>query len=323
MAKAKKKSAKKQKIVSEIKTLEPINKAVDARQKKTGLVAAVITFVLLLVVAEIFFVMKKQAQLNKKPILSNFWVSQQKGITGMSISNENLFIIDGPHNEVQRYNKKIGDLLDVFVTEKPPVGAVEFANGDVGIVVANDPYLTIYSNKKIKKKILLEGISQPYGIVGTADDIFFVSDNITGKIVKFSVDGKKIMDFGGKGEAPGRFVGGTKLFKDKDDNIFALDGKTVQVFNSNGKFLRRFILKIEKTSGLENLAITPDGNVYVNDFNGSRIMVFNQKGKNLGNFIKDSSGTFSITYPAALAGGFDGFIYVSTHKLAIFQPIEY
>ena len=99
--------------------------------------------------------------------------------------------------------------------------------------------------------------------------------------------------------------------------------KTVNVFTSKGGFIRKFEVAIERLIGLENLAITTDGNVYINDVGGSQIVVQDDKGKVLSRFSRDIGGAYNMVAPAGLSGGLDDKIVVSSHSIAVLEAIKY
>ena len=141
-------------------------------------------------------------------------------------------------------------------------------------------------------------------VIDNQDNIY-ISDSVAGKIVKFDIAGNKIAEFGGRGTGKGQFIRLGKVSVDSKGNVYAIamaDPIMVKVFSPEGKFVKEWKLPLTSLTGLESLAITDDGNVYINDMREAVIKVFNNNGKPLGKFVNDAGMTYKIgvrAFPAA------------------------
>ncbi len=292
------------------------------QKQNTLLIILLSVMVILFLTIEIFVVVKKQITMSKKPVFVGEWRPQYKGQIGMPVWRDHLYVIDNNSNMVTKYDKMNGTIIDAYPVEKTPKWVAETSTGDTIILLYGSDELLKYTGNKLTGKILIKEVKDPAGMVIDSEDNIYLSDNASPRIYKYNLDGEKILEFGGRDKI--RKAG--RIFIDKDDNLYLLDIAVpyyVKVFSTDGKFLRKFELKIKKLIGLECLAITHDGNIYINDMNESKIVVFSPKGKLLGKFDTDIDFKYKIGMPGAFSGGLDNYLYVGSHSVAIFEPIKY
>jgi hypothetical protein len=116
-----------------------------------------------------------------------------------------------------------------------------------------------------------------------------------------------------------------RTFVGPSDEIYTLTGKPywVKIYDKNGKFMNGWLVKgLEKVSDLEALAINPQGDIYMNDFNGSKVIVYSGKGKIKYVFSVDADGRFKMQSPGFIAGGLDGLIVISSTNMGICESIK-
>jgi len=98
--------------------------------------------------------------------------------------------------------------------------------------------------------------------VGFAPDgDFYVTDGYAGaRVVKFSHDGKYLLEWGSRGSGPGQFELPHNLVVDAQGKVYVTDrdNRRIQVFDSNGKFLAQW----PTMEGVSGLAITPDQHLW-------------------------------------------------------------
>lgn len=82
---------------------------------------------------------------------------------------------------------------------------------------------------------------KPTDVTIASNGDFYVSDGYgNSRIVKFSADGKYLLEWGKKGSKPGQFNIPHGIDLDKNGNVYVADRENnrIQVFNSVGKFLK-------------------------------------------------------------------------------------
>jgi DNA-binding beta-propeller fold protein YncE len=86
---------------------------------------------------------------------------------------------------------------------------------------------------------------------------FYVTDGYANaRVVKFSHDGKYLLEWGSRGSGPGQFELPHNVVVDEQGNVYVTDreNRRIEVFDSNGKFLRQW----PTVEGVSGLFITKD-----------------------------------------------------------------
>jgi hypothetical protein len=126
-------------------------------------------------------------------------------------------------------------------------------------------------------------IFQPTSILSDRKGNFYIFDNASKSIYKFSASFGLLRKFGQKGQGPGEFsqsVG--KLLLSPDDKLVVLENrrKTIHYFDLDGKFLESFL--IDEVGTPYDLAIDRNGNHYFTDLgfyiNRYHVLTFNRNG---------------------------------------------
>jgi len=186
-------------------------------------------------------------------------------------------------------------------------------------MISGDENINIFEGSKLIRKINIPGSAAASNAVIDSEDNIYIPYNSLGKIIKYSPDGDKLIEFGGKD----KFRLLSRIFIDSKNRIYVLDYTppfNVFVYDSEGKQIRKFALKVKNFRGPEGLAITDDGNIYFNDMNENCIRVYSQSGKLIGKFSSDSGGTVGIGAPGAIGGGQDNYVYIAG---LVFNPVKY
>ena len=134
----------------------------------------------------------------------------------------------------------------------------------------------------------------PTGIAWLPDGTFFVSDGyVNTRIVKFDKNGKFLMAWGTKGEAPGQFNTPHSIAIDKNRRIYVSDRSNgrIQVFDENGKFLDQW-----PDIHAYYIEISPDQHLWASDGTTNKFLKYDLNGK-----LLYSWGTFG-TFPGAFWG---------------------
>ena len=139
---------------------------------------------------------------------------------------------------------------------------------------------------------------------------------------------KPVLSFGKKGLGDGMFKDPMGVAVSDRDEILVADNENhrVQVFDSNGTFLRCFGRKGENTGDFNHpvgIAIDKGRNIFISEWNNHRVQIFSWEGRNLGSFGSQGSLDSQLTYPWGLSLDSTGNVIVAdtgNKLIKIFTP---
>ena len=162
--------------------------------------------------------------------------------------------------------------------------------------------------------------NKPTDIAIAQDGSFYVSDGYgNSRIVKFSPNGKYLLDWGKKGNQQNEFNIPHGLSLDNNGNVYVADRENnrVQVFDPNGKFLRQFtdksfgaVCAVTFDQTQSKLFATDDLTFLQLKHRGSDIFVFDTTGKIQTRFGRSGSYTGNTAWYHDLAIDKEENIYV-------------
>ena len=137
---------------------------------------------------------------------------------------------------------------------------------------------------------------------------------------------KPVLSFGKEGSGDGMIPYGVAV-SDGDEIVVADHGNhRVQVFDSNGTFLRSFGHKGESAGELDNptgIAIDKDRNIFISDWGNLRVQIFSWQGRHLGSFGGKGSLDSQLCRPLGLSLDSTGNVIVAdtgNKLIKIFTP---
>lgn len=169
----------------------------------------------------------------------------------------------------------------------------------------------------------------PVGVALDERDRVFVSDSLNHTITCFAPDGKVLAQFGH--DELGR-PGGVAVDR-KRQRLYVADAKAhrVAVFNSETFALERYVGSPStpgvgepgRFSAPTNVAVDPQGNLYVTDTWNHRVQIFDRRGRFLRAFGVHGTRPGSFVRPKGIALDSQGHIYVADaefNNVQIFTP---
>lgn len=174
--------------------------------------------------------------------------------------------------------------------------------------------------------------SGPQGVAFAPDGRIYVADTGNNRVCVFDENGRFLFEFGGFGVAkpapgvmatwkPGLMNMPTGIDVDENGEVYVADFKNdqIQVFDSEGKFLRRFpdpLMRVGRGGsgfGGTGIAVTGvevmDGLVYATD--AYQVVVFTTKGEFVRQFGRPGTGWGDLDRPNGLGVTRDGLIVVA------------
>jgi len=215
-----------------------------------------------------------------------------------------------------------GKIVDVK-SALPLVGPSAVAAGKDGTIYVlhrpgeakqdGDPIVALDPAGKVLRSFGKGLYTIPHGIKVDPDGNVWTVDSSTSMVLKFSSDGKKLMeiDVGGIPDRSRPFCGATDIAFAANGHLFVSDGycnSRVIEYTADGKKLKEWGARGSGPGQFMNvhaISIAPDGTLYVADRENGRVQWFDQSGKYRGE-KKFGGQLFSV------AAAPDGNVYVGT-----------
>ena len=150
--------------------------------------------------------------------------------------------------------------------------------------------------------------NQPTDVAVAPNGDFYVSDGYgNSRVVKFSRNGKYLLEWGKKGSGEGEFNLPHAVVLDARGRVYVSDRSNarIQVFDSNGKFLAQWT-NVGSFSGLE---MTPDQRLWA--AGGSSVLLLNLEGQILGSLAGPGKLPGQLEAAHGVAVGPAGEVYVA------------
>jgi DNA-binding beta-propeller fold protein YncE len=210
------------------------------------------------------------------------------------------YVADTENNRIQHFNGKNDAFMKAWGTQGSSQGQLNAPrsltvgrDGSVWVVDSENCRVVHYdANGTRLGGFGSEGTGQqqfhdPRGIALDRAGNIYVSDSVNDRVMKFDSTGKFLKQWGGvRGQGDGQFYFPYGIQVCPDGSFFVVDHQNhrFQKFDSTGKFVGKWgseiILGPTEYEGLfaypVDLAVTPDGNVYVTDYTG-RVQKFAPK----------------------------------------------
>ena len=164
-----------------------------------------------------------------------------------------------------------------------------------------------------------EGEFVPRGLT-LRDNLVYVCDRNNNRIQVFDLDLNFVRSIGSHGSGRGEFDRPFDVKFDTAGNMYVADRSNgrVQVMDSSGRFIREFGQgKLSEPSGL----LIADKYVYVSDFRGDCIVVYETSGQYVTSFGRYGQNEGEFREPVCITSCVDGFIHVcdfGNHRVQIF-----
>ena len=157
-------------------------------------------------------------------------------------------------------------------------------------------------------------------VVDSAGNIYVSEYGLNDRVQKFSPDGRFLLQFGGHGRAPGRFVRPQNLAVDPDDRIYVADAcnHRVQVFDTRGRWLHTIGREGTEPGRLSypyDVAFNSAGELYVCEYGNHRVQKFDRQGRSLGTWGRPGRRPGELWNPwAVVVDGHDRVYVVDTNN---------
>jgi sugar lactone lactonase YvrE len=137
---------------------------------------------------------------------------------------------------------------------------------------------------------------------------FYVTDGYgNARVVKFSREGKYLLEWGTRGSGPGEFQLPHAVVVDAQGRVYVSDreNRRIEIFDANGKFLNQWA----NIGGFSGLAITSDQRIWA--AGGDRVVLLNLEGQALESVAPSGKLPGQVEAAHGVAVSASGDVYVS------------
>jgi sugar lactone lactonase YvrE len=151
-----------------------------------------------------------------------------------------------------------------------------------------------------------QSFNRPTDVAFAANGDIYVADGyVNSRVVKFSKEGKYLLEWGKKGTGDGEFNLVHAVAVDAKGRVYVGDreNRRLQIFDANGKFLAQW----KQAGSPWGLEITPDQRLFVADGYANRVLMLNLDGQVLGSLGGPGKmpGEFAFVHAVAVSKGGD------------------
>ena len=162
--------------------------------------------------------------------------------------------------------------------------------------------------------VLSEGLALPSDVAVGRDGRIYVVDSGNHRIAVFERGGKRLFTFGQRGGGPGQLRDPVGIGIAPSGQVYVADkgNRRIQIFSPDGEPVRAFpVTAGGKTVAPVDVAVDAAGkNVYVTGNNNHKVMAFSPDGRLLQQWGGEGVNRGEFRYPATIAVGADGRVYV-------------
>jgi DNA-binding beta-propeller fold protein YncE len=218
-------------------------------------------------------------------------LSFRRGI-GRVLEQESKYVVAHEINAAAEDFYPLRRPASVRISEDGSVYLAAFGSGEIVILDINDRVREVLGGG-------VKGFDRPFDVLNDGGRHLFVSEYGRNQIVKCTPDGKRVLEFGGRGSGPGKLLGPQFLAQDEKGYLYVTDwgNSRVSKYDRQGNFILSFGGRgsSARLRGPTGIAVR-EGLVYVADRSAARIAVFDPSG----NFLS-YLGEGLLTSPEGIA----------------------
>lgn len=250
------------------------------------------------------------------------------GPRGITVdSSGNIYVVDRDNCRVQKFSAS-GDYLMQFGSNGTGNGKFNFPYG-IAVDSSGNIYVSDFSNYTVQKfNSSGEYVSQlynnegkslyyPAGVAIDKDGYIYVVESPynAGRVFKYKSDGTYMATIGSED-----FATADSVAIDGSGNLYVTDmtKHCVRKYDSSGSFVKEWG-KSGNESGSGNgefsspmgIAVDTSGNVYVADYDNSRVQKFDSSGGYISQWGSSGTGNGEFNFPYSVAVDSSGYLYVT------------
>lgn len=202
--------------------------------------------------------------------------------------------------------------------EGPPNGVAVDGSGNVFVVDTSESRILKCTSSGALITSWLAPASVPVDVAVDGFGDVYVAESARGRVRKSTPSGSLIKLFGAPGSTPGSFLHPSGVAVDASGRVYGADGERGRVlrFLASGAFDMELAPPIPPT----DVAVGPDGNIYVISFESNLVYMYSPDGALLGFF----DSPLGLDEPYRIIIDSTGMIYIteqSTNRITKFQIV--
>jgi sugar lactone lactonase YvrE len=248
-----------------------------------------------------------------------FWMPE-----GIAVDPEgNVWVDDPGNNRVEEFSAE-GSYLSQFGTPgnndgevSEPRGIATDSKGNLWVADTGNNRAQEYTGSEFVRKFGGEGsgagqLSIPNGVATDSKGNVWVADTGHNRVQKFNSRGEFVLQFSAAAPGEGPLYSPIGTAVDSKDNVWVVDGKGVQEFSPEGKYLGS-LLENGESSHVEALAIDPEGHFWIVKDSGteSYVQELATEGKVLRQFGSKGTADGQFENPKGIAIDPKGNVWVA------------
>ncbi len=202
----------------------------------------------------------------------------------------------------------------VTIRSKPAAGRTWIAVLLTAAFAAAGVYAAIPTAELRPLFTLSEGLALPSDVAVGRDGRIYVVDSGNHRIAVFQRGGKRLFTFGSRGSGAGQMRDPVGIGIDLSGQVYVADkgNHRVQIFSADGAYARALAVKVGgKDVAPVDVAVDAAGKtVYVTGNSNHKVMAFSPDGRLLYQWGGEGVNRGEFRYPATVAVGTDGRVYV-------------
>lgn len=161
---------------------------------------------------------------------------------------------------------------------------------------------------------LSEGLALPSDVAVGRDGRIYVVDSGNHRIAVFQRGGKRLFTFGSRGSGAGQLRDPVGIGMDPSGQVYVADkgNHRIQIFAADGAYVRALAVKAggKDVAPVDVAVDTAGKTVYVTGNSNHKVMAFSPDGRLLQQWGGEGVNRGEFRYPATVAVGTDGRVYV-------------
>jgi len=262
---------------------------------------------------------------------------QFQGPRGIAVDRQRgqVYVVDTGNKRVQVFGLDgsfiaVWDRADEAFAEgfEEPFDVVVDSRGEVYVLDAVAQFIQRYGPSGELHGAIGHDLAfyRPRGLAIDAEDNLYVADTGGNRIVKMTLSGQQLAQFGEQGAGPGQVSQPTDVAVDATGRIYVMDSYNlrVEVLDPAGRYLGEWPIGGANTFDSPHIELGPGGQIFITDPEAHKVIAFDAAGRALGEWGGFGQEAGRFQKPISLAFDGAGRAYVTdayNHRVQVFEQV--